>query len=374
MSNALSNYDYPDTMMATLYPKNGTCVPTWTRVPTPTILKPTDCIIRVHKTTICGTDLHILRGSVVTCLKNTIMGHEGIGHIVEIGSAVTKFTIGDRILVPCITRCNECHFCKKHFYGHCEMGGWILGHTINGMQAEYARIPLVDTSCYCLPLDVTGQEEDKYVMLSDILPTGFEIGLLDGNIRDGNSIGIVGVGPVGLAALMSTIALYKPTQIYVVDIDPGRLQVAKDLGATHIINNTNNDAAKQIMDLTDGHGLDLVVECIGMPVGWYVCQEVVKPGGHIAILGVHGQSATINLEKMWYRNFKLSAGMVHCFSIGDLMKKVYDGSLMADKLISHRFGLSNIPDAYSTFANAKETGSLKVIVENNISKPLISCC
>ena len=353
-------------MLAATYAGDGTCVPIVKQVPTPKILEPTDVIIRVHKTTICGTDLHIMRGAVKSCEKGRTLGHEGIGHVVAAGSAVKKYKIGDRVLVPCITRCNKCKFCKDKFYGHCVDGGWILGHTIQGMQAQYARVPHADASCYRLPNDVQDEEEDPYVMLSDILPTGLEVGLMDGDVKKGMTIGIVGAGPVGLAAILCAVAMYEPSRLVVVDINEERLRVAKEFGATDLVNNKDDDAEDQIMKLTDDVGLDVVVECIGIPVGWRVCQNSVRAGGSIAILGVHGKPVTLNLERMWYRNFKMSAGMVHCFTIEELMKRIKNKKLHAKKLISHKFKMSELEKAYHTFANAHLTGSLKVIIENDL--------
>eukprot|EP00940_MAST-03C_sp_MAST-3C-sp2_P003571 g3571.t1 len=361
------NTSLPPTMVAACYAQDGTCVPIVRRVQTPKILEPTDAIIRVHKTTICGTDLHIMRGAVKT-ERLTTLGHEGIGDIVAVGSAVKKYKIGDRVLVPCITRCGACSYCKEKFYGHCVNGGWILGHTINGMQAEYARVPHVDASCYRLPEGICGEDENKYVMLSDILPTGLEVGLMDGGVSKGMTIGIVGVGPVGLAAVMCAHAFYEPKRLVVVDVNQARLDHAKKLGATDLVNNKNGDAVEQIMRLTNDVGLDLVVECIGIPIGWEICQDTVRAGGNIGILGVHGKPATINLERMWYRNFKMSAGMVHCFTIDALMDQIRTGALQADKLISHKYAMSELSKAYDTFANAGTTGSLKVLIENDLGK------
>ena len=279
---------------------------------------------------------------------------------------------GDRVLVPCIMRCGKCKACADKFYGHCKEGGWVLGNTINGLQTEYARIPLADASCYRLPRGVDGADEDKYVMLSDIVPTALEVGLMDGEIKKGATIGIVGVGPVGLAALIASVAMYSPKRVFVVDVNQHRLKVAASMGATDLIDNSKGDAAEQIMRETNGVGLDLAIECSGMTVGWEVCQDTVRAGGNIALMGVYGQPATINLERMWYRNFKMSAGMVHCHTIDALMDKVQSRQLDADKLITHQFKLSEIDKAYDTFVNASKTGALKVLITNDVSPPSVS--
>jgi len=341
----------------------------------PKILKPTDALIKVLKTTICGTDLHILRGSVFTCHAGRRIGHEGIGEILELGSAVHKYKVGDRIVVSCITNCGECLHCKKQFYGHCKDGGWILGNEIDGMQGQFARIPHVERSCYKVPKHVWDTDiEDGLVMCSDILPTGLECGLLDGGIEKGqDTIAIVGAGPVGLAALIAT-SVYHPKRVFVVDLNPHRLHLAEDLGSTAGFENTkitginasDGTGVEQILKLTDGVGVDLVIEAVGLPASWSTCQDVVKAGGHIAVLGVHGLPATINLERMWFRNFKMTAGMVHGYTTQSLMDRVLSGEIDACSLISHRMPLSEVEKAYEMFGNAAEHGAIKILLVNDM--------
>jgi len=345
----------------------------WRLSPMPKIKNPTDVIARVHKTTICGTDLHILGGNVPLAQPGLGLGHEGLIDIIEVGSEVTKFAVGDRVVCCCVTACGKCQMCKEKHHGNCadEDGSWKLGHLIDGMQAQYVRVPHADHSCYKLPKSVprNTREEDKYLMLADILPTSYEIGLVDGDMADNKTLAIVGCGPVGLAAILCGCAMYKPKEVIAIDLNEDRLELAKTLGATHsIVPGSGNNALADIKSKIDvicagAEGVDVVVEAVGLPGGWNICQEIVKPGGNIAVLGVHGSPVTLKLEKMWYRNFKLTAGMMHGFSIQALMDKIEDGSLRADLLITHYFELSQIKEAYTLF-NSRKDGALKMLLTN----------
>jgi len=339
---------------------------TYEQLKKPEIMQDTDALVKVLKTTICGTDLHILGGNVATCAPKTRLGHEGVAEIVEVGSAVSKYKPGDRVVVSCITNCGKCAACQRKFYGHCEDGGWRLGNTIDGMQCQYVRVPHVDTSCYLVPRKYHDTDiESALVMTSDILPTGLEIGLHDANPKKGENIAIVGAGPVGLASLMSAAGLYEPNKLMVVDINEHRLGVAESMGATHAINNKNGDAVQQILDATDGEGVDLIIEAIGTPTGWYICQDGVRAGGRIAMLGVHGKPATINLERLWYRNFSFTAGMVHGYSTQGLIDGILDGRIEANKLITHEISLSEVERAYDMFSNAEKHNALKILLVND---------
>jgi len=340
----------------------------YTTLTRPKLKHEEDVIVKVIKTTICGTDLHILGGNVFTCKPGTRIGHEGIGVIVEKGSKVTKHQLGERVICQCITTCGNCKNCEKEFYGHCDNGGWILGNEIDGMQGEYARVPYANNSCYKVPKHLYNTAvEDALVMCSDILPTGLEVGLLDGFIKEGMTLAIVGLGPVGMATMICA-EIYKPKEIYFIDLNPYRLDVAESLGKlpgfadTKLfrIVNTNDDAAEQVMKHTDGEGVDLVVEAIGIPKGWEICQDVVRVGGHIAMLGVHGKPGVINLERMWYRNFMLTAGLVHGYTTQMLIDRIVDGTLPANKLLSHSMKLSKVEEAYKLFKSG--VNCLKVLL------------
>jgi len=327
--------------------------------PVPKISAPTDAIVRVTKTTICGTDLHILKGDVPTCTPGRILGHEGVGIIEETGAGVTQFKKGDRVLISCISSCGKCEYCRKGMYSHCTTGGWILGNTIDGTQAEYVRIPHADTSLYPIP---EGADEEALVMLSDILPTGFECGVLNGKVQPGGTVAIVGSGPIGLAALL-TAQFYSPAEIIMVDLDEKRLEVAKRFGATATVKGSGEEAARQTMSFTDGRGVDTAIEAVGIPATFELCQEIVAPGGVIANVGVHGVKADLHLEKLWSQNIAITTRLVDTVSTSMLLKTVQSGKIDPKKLITHHFPLDEILDAYDTFGRAASTQALKVIIE-----------
>ena len=327
--------------------------------PKPQIAAPTDAIVRMSETTICGTDLHILKGDVPSCQPGRILGHEGVGIIDEVGGAVTTFKPGDHVLISCITSCGKCVYCRKLMFSHCTSGGWILGNTIDGTQAEYVRIPYADTSLYPIP---AGSDEEALVMLSDILPTGFECGVLNGKVQPGSTVAIVGSGPIGLAALL-TAKLYSPARIIMVDLDHNRLDVAKRFGATDCVNSASVDAAAEIMTLTAGIGVDAAIEAVGVPATFELCQAIIAPGGIIANIGVHGVKTDLHLEKLWDRNITITTRLVDTVSTPMLLDTVRSNTIDPKQLITHHFRLDQIIEAYETFANAADTKALKVIIK-----------
>jgi alcohol dehydrogenase len=348
------------TMKALVY--RGPGKKEWTDVPKPAIEKPTDAIIKIVKTTICGSDLHILKGDVPAVTDGRILGHEGVGIIEEIGSGVQNFKVGDKVLISCITSCGKCDNCKKGLYAHCEDGGWILGHLIDGTQAEYVRIPYADTSLYPVPSSV---DDEAMVMLSDILPTGFEIGVLNGRVKPGDTIAIIGAGPVGLSALL-TSQFYSPAEIIMVDLDDNRLEIAKQFGATKVVNSSDGKGIQSVLSLTDGgKGVDVAIEAVGIPSTFDICQEIIKPGGNIANIGVHGKSVEFHIEKLWIHNITLTTGLVSTNSTPMLLKSVVSNKLEPQKLITHRFPLDDIMKGYDVFANAAKEQAIKVIFSND---------
>lgn len=328
--------------------------------PKPTILKSTDAIIKITKTTICGTDLHIMKGDVPTVTDGRIIGHEGVGIIEETGTAVSNFKKGDHVIISCITSCGKCEYCKKGMYSHCTDGGWILGNMIDGTQAEYVRIPHADNSLYHIP---KGSDEEALVMLSDILPTGFECGVLNGKVQPGNTVVIVGAGPIGLAALL-TAQFYSPAEIIMIDPDANRLAVAKKFGATQTINNSKENAIEKVKKLTENKGADTVIEAVGIPATFELCQSLVAPGGTIANIGVHGKSVELHLETLWAHNITITTRLVDTVTTSMLLKTVQSKKLNPGKLITHHFKLNQIMKAYETFGNAAKEKTLKVILEN----------
>jgi len=326
--------------------------------PKPEILDAGDAIVRVVKTTICGTDLHILKGDVPTCTPGRILGHEGVGVLDAVGPGVTTFKAGDRVLISCISSCGKCDYCRRGMYSHCTTGGWILGNTIDGAQAEYVRIPHAETSLYPIP---EGADEEAMVMLSDILPTGFECGVLNGKVSPGSTVAIVGAGPIGLAALL-TAQLYSPAEIIMIDLDDNRLEVARRFGATHTINSGQGKASETVMALTGGRGVDTAIEAVGVPATFQLCEDLVGPGGVIANIGVHGKPVELHLERLWSQNIAITTRLVDAVTTPMLLKTVRSGKIDPTLLITHHFTLDQILDAYDTFGRAAETKALKVII------------
>ena len=326
--------------------------------PMPILQEPGDAIIKMVKTTICGTDLHILKGDVATCKPGRILGHEGIGIIEAVGSAVTSFRKGDRVLISCVSSCGKCSYCRRGMYSHCTTGGWILGNTIDGTQAEYVRTPHADTSLYPIP---AGSDEEALVMLSDILPTGFECGVLNGKVAPGSTVAIVGAGPIGLAALL-TAQFYSPAEIIMIDLDDNRLEVARKFGATATINSTDGHAMQAVMKMTAERGVDTAIEAVGIPATFEMCQQIIAPGGTIANIGVHGTKVDLHLELLWDRNISITTRLVDTVSTQMLLNVVKSGKIDAKRLITHHFKFSEILDAYETFAHAANTKALKVII------------
>lgn len=327
--------------------------------PKPTLQQASDAIVKISKTTICGTDLHILKGDVPTCTPGRIIGHEGVGIIDEVGSAVTTLKKGDAVLISCISSCGICRQCRKGMYSHCLTGGWVLGHTIDGTQAEYVRIPHADTSLYKIPSQMA---DEALVMLSDIFPTGFECGVLNGKIQPGQTVAIVGAGPIGLATLL-TAQLYSPAEIILIDVDDHRLNVASQLGATQVINSQTNNAVQRVMDLTEGLGVDTAIEAVGIPQTFELCEKLVAPGGIIANIGVHGVKADLHLETLWAHNITITTRLVDTVSTPMLLKAVQTKKIDPSRLISHRFKFEDMMQAYEVFGHAANTGALKVIID-----------
>ncbi|MFN0194760.1 MAG: zinc-dependent alcohol dehydrogenase family protein [Aestuariivirga sp.] len=326
--------------------------------PKPDIAAPTDAVVKVTKTTICGTDLHILKGDVATCKPGRILGHEGVGVVDAVGPAVAAFKPGDKVLISCVSACGKCVYCRKQMYSHCTTGGWILGNSIDGTQAEFVRIPHADTSLYPIP---EGADEEALVMLSDILPTGFECGVLNGKVQPGSVVAIIGAGPIGLAALL-TAQFYSPAEIVMIDLDDNRLAVAKRFGATAAINSGDGKAVAAVMKLTQDRGVDTAIEAVGISATFEMCQEIIAPGGVIANIGVHGAKADLHLEKLWDRNISITTRLVDTVSTPMLMNVLRSHKIDPKLLITHRFTFDQILDAYETFAHAAKTKALKVII------------
>ena len=337
----------------------------WEEVPDPEIIGDDDAIVRVDATTICGTDLHILRGDVPAVRKGRILGHEAVGTVWDVGDGVSTLAPGDRVLVSCISACGTCRFCREGRYGQClGTGGWILGHKIDGTQAEFVRVPFADTSTYRVPASLSDEET---LMLADILPTGYEVGVLNGNVRPGDLVVVVGAGPVGLAAITGA-QLFSPSHIVAIDVSDARLEAAKRFGADVVVNNSRQDPLRVIRDLTGDLagrlGADVSIEAVGVPDTFELAVKLVRPGGRIANVGVHGAPVTLNLEEQWIRDITITTGLVDTYSTPSLLKLVTGGQINVKPFITHHFGLDEFDEAYDVFSRAADTGALKVVLSN----------
>jgi alcohol dehydrogenase len=332
----------------------------WEEVPPAKIQEPTDVVVRVDTTTICGTDLHILHGDVAAVTDGRILGHEAVGTVTEVGDAVKGFAVGDRVLVPAITKCGRCEYCQRGMPSHCQtVGGigWIFGHLIDGTQAESVRVPYADTSLYPVPGNVTNEQA---IFLADSLPTGYEVGVLAGQVRPGDTVAVVGAGAVGLSAILTT-GLWGAAQVIAVDVNKFRLDKALEFGATDVVE-AGSSAADQVMALTDGLGVDVSIEAVGYPETLLTAASLVRPGGTIANIGVHGVPVELPMQNMWISNVKLTMGLVDTVSIPTLLKMVASGRIPAEKMGTHSFTFGQIDEAYDVFKNAAENSALKVVI------------
>ncbi|WP_031103736.1 zinc-dependent alcohol dehydrogenase family protein [Streptomyces sp. NRRL S-146] len=337
---------------------HGTGKSAWEEVSDPGIKDPTDAIVRVDAVTICGTDLHILKGDVPEVPSGTVLGHEAVGEIVETGSDVRTVRPGDRVLVSCITACGRCRFCRDAAYGQCQGGGgWILGHLIDGTQAQYVRVPYADLSVHPLPGGLASQDA---VLFADIFPTAYEVGVMNGAVRPGDTVAVVGAGPIGLAAIL-TAKLYSPERIIAVDLADSRLEAARRLGADAVAP-VRDDPEQLVSDLTDGLGADVVIEAVGVPESFDMCTRMVRPGGHVANVGVHGKPATLHLEDLWIKNVTITTGLVDTSSTPTLLRMAASGRVPTAPLVTHTFSLDQMEEAYEVFAHASDTGALKVVL------------
>ncbi len=344
-------------MRALVY--HGPGVKAWEDVPKPAVIADTDAIVRVDATTICGTDLHILKGDVPAVTDGRILGHEAVGTVESVGSGVKTVKAGDRVLVSCISSCGTCRYCREGHAGQClGGGGWILGHKIDGTQAEYVRVPFADTSTYPLP---AGASDEDILMMADILPTAYEVGVLNGNVQPGDVVAIVGAGPIGLAAITGA-RLFSPSHVVAIDLADIRLDAAKNFGADIVVNNGRQDPLEVIRELTDGLGADVAIEAVGVPATFELAARLIRPGGHIANIGVHGEPATLHLEDLWIKNVTITTGLVDAYATVTLLHLLETHQVDAGRFITHHFTLDEFDAAYDVFGRAAETGALKVVL------------
>ncbi len=344
-------------MKALVY--RGPAAKSWEDVPNPVVQADTDVVVRVDTTTICGSDLHILKGDTPEVTAGRILGHEAVATVQTVGAGVKTVSVGDRVLVSCITACGTCRFCRQGRYGQClGGGGWILGHLIDGTQAEYVRVPFADTSTYPVP---PGVDDEELLMLADILPTAYEVGVLNGKVQPGDSVAVVGAGPIGLSAITGA-KLFSPGLVIAIDLADARLDVAKQFGADVTINNGDQDALALVGQLTDGLGVDVAIEAVGVPATFELCAELVRPGGHVANIGVHGRPATLHLEALWTRDITITTGLVDTYSTPTLLRLLTGRQIDAGRFVTHHFGLQDMVEAYDVFARATDTGAVKVVL------------
>ncbi|NTW00167.1 MAG: zinc-dependent alcohol dehydrogenase family protein [Oscillochloris sp.] len=337
----------------------------WEERPRPIIQDPGDVIVRISKTTICGTDLAILKGGVPTATPGRIIGHEATAYIEEVGPAVSDLKVGDHVIIPCTSSCGRCAPCRKGLYSSCVRGGWQLGNTIDGVQAEYARIPLADSSLHRIPPTIN---EEAALMLADIIPTGLEVGVLKSEVGLGDTVAVIGAGPVGLATVMAA-QFFSPARTIVIDIDENRLALARTLGATHTVNNRNGDAYEQVMTITDGVGVDVAIEVIGNPATCQLAQDIIGSGGRMANIGIYSKSVELHKEVLWTRNITIRMGVVNTSSIPVLIKMIQACKLDPSPLISHHFRLDEIVHAYDIFRNAAQEQAIKIVLTNTQAIP-----
>jgi len=349
-------------MKALIYKGPGKMI--WDQAPDPKIEQPTDVVVKMAATTICGTDLHILKGDVPEVEPGRILGHEGIGVITEVGSGVSHLEVGDRVILSCVSSCGHCSYCRQGLYSHCldpegRAGiGWIFGYMIDGTQAEYVRVPFAENSVYKVP---DGMTDAEGILLSDILPTGFEIGVRYGQVKPGDVVAVIGSGPVGLAAVM-TARLYGPSKVIAIDLDGARLERAGDFGATDTVNSGDKDWKDQVMSLTDGLGVDVAIEAVGLPGTFTMATEIVRPGGNVANIGVHGEAVELKLNELWITNVAISMGLVNTDTLGMLLKLVAEHKLPVDKFVTHEFRFDQMLEAYDVFGHAADHDALKVLI------------
>ena len=346
-----------ETMRALVY--HGPESKAWEDVPKPTLQDDTDAIVRVDTTTICGTDLHIMKGDVPAVTDGRILGHEAVGTVESVGSGVKNVKAGDRVLVSCITACGACRFCREGRYGQCiGGGGWILGHKIDGTQAEFVRVPFADTSTYPAP---DGLADESLLMMADILPTGYEVGVLNGGVQPGDVVAVVGAGPIGLAAIMSA-KLFSPSHIVAIDLADTRLEAAKQFGADIVVNNSVDDPVAVVRELTDGLGADVAMEAVGVPATFELSAELIRPGGRVANIGVHGTPVTLHLEDLWIKDVTITTGLVDAYSTPTLLRLATSDQIAADRFVTHHFDLDEMIEAYDVFGRAADTGALKIVL------------
>lgn len=344
-----------ETMKAVVYKGNGiVCLEDR---PIPVIEKETDAIVRVTRSTICSSDLHIKHGAVPRAKENIVLGHEFVGEIVEVGRKVKNFFVGDRVSVNVETFCGECFFCKQGYVNNCIHGGWELGCRIDGGQAEYARIPMADQGLTKIPDDVSDEEA---LFNGDILATGYWAASI-GEIKPADTVVVLGAGPTGLCTLMS-IKLYSPATVIVVDTSTDRLNLAKEQGLADVcLNPLEVDIEEEILKLTQGRGADRVFEVAGGENTFQLAWKVARPNAIVILVALYEKEQTLPLHQMYGKNLVFKTGGVDANSCEAIMKMVECKKIDTSCLITHRGPLNDVMEGYRIFEDRLD-GCIKWVI------------
>lgn len=330
------------------------------QVPKPTIIKPTDAIVKVTTSTICGTDKHIRHGGMPEVEPGRIIGHEFCGIVEEVGSSVNKFKKGDRVAVSCVTQCMDCYYCRRGMYSQCTTGSWIFGYMIDGCQADYVRVPYADSGMYIIPDSLT---DEDVLFVGDILSTGY-FGAENGNIQPGDTVAVFGSGPVGMCA-MATARLWGPARIVAVDIDDSRLEFAKKNGwADYALNPQKVDVVQALKDMTGGRGADVTIEANGFEPTFKGAIDGVRAGGTVSLIGVFEKPQVVEMNKLWKKNIAIKMGLVNANRISELIDLIKEGKLNMKPLITHTLPLSQVAEGYDIFEERRDN-AIKVVLKGD---------
>lgn len=330
------------------------------QVPKPTIIKPTDAIVKVTTSTICGTDKHIRHGGMPEVEPGRIIGHEFCGIVEEVGSSVNKFKKGDKVAVSCVTQCMDCYYCRRGMYSQCTTGSWIYGYMIDGCQADYVRVPYADSGMYIIPDSLT---DEDVLFVGDILSTGY-FGAENGNIQPGDTVAVFGSGPVGMCA-MATARLWGPARIVAVDIDDSRLEFAKKNGwADYGLNPQKVDVVQALKDMTGGRGADVTIEANGFEPTFKGAIDGVRAGGTVSLIGVFEKPQVVEMNKLWIKNIAIKMGLVNANRISELIDLIKEGKLNMKPLITHTLPLSQVAEGYDIFEERRDN-AIKVVLKDD---------
>lgn len=327
--------------------------------PVPKIKDKRDAIVKVTMSSICTSDLHIIRGFVPKAVPETILGHEFVGEIVDVGSDIKNLKKGDRVSANCETFCGQCYFCKRGFINNCLYGGWEIGCTIDGCQAEYVRVPFADTGLTKLPDNIS---YENALFVGDILSSGYWGAELC-EIQKGDTVAVIGAGPVGLCSMISA-KLLGAEKIIAIDVDDTRLEIAKNQNlADVVINPLNSDVEKEVKDLTERRGADSVIEAAGGKDTFQTAWKIARANAIVALVAMYEENQTLPLPDMYGKNLTFKTGGVDAVNCSKLVDLISEKKINTDFLITNKFSLDNIQQAYKLFEN-KSDNCLKIAIVN----------